>query len=299
VSTTKELVSGGSEAQDAEPATISPRARRVARELGIDWSRLRGTGKTGRIRERDIRDAAEQQQLAPKRSVSRRFAELSSTRRKTAERLLRSAQRTVPVTLSTEVDAVNLVNLHSQFKLANSGSRDPVPSYTDYFVKLTAKALRQHPCLNARWEDDRLLEQDEVNIGIAVDTQSGLLVPVVRAVASLSLCELASRSRDLIERARARRLSASDLQGGSFTVSNLGSFGIDAFTPVINYPEVAILGVGRIVKKAAVVADQIVSRDRLTLSLTFDHCAVDGAPAARFLETLCKMIEAPGPWLVA
>src|SRR5208282_4000566 len=127
---------------------------------------------------------------------------------------------------------------------------------------------------------------DRINIGIAVDTDAGLLVPVVRDVPRLSLKDLSLRSRDLIARARQGKLSTSELQGGTFTVTSLGALGIDAFTPIINYPECGILGVGRIRRCPVVLGDQIVIRDQVTLSLTFDHRITDGAPAARFLQTL-------------
>jgi pyruvate dehydrogenase E2 component (dihydrolipoamide acetyltransferase) len=265
---------------------ISPRARRVARELNVDWTRLEGSGKSGRIRERDVRAAAE------------RPAALSPTRRVIGERMLRSARSTAPVTLTTQADATNLVNLREQFRSAGPAGADPVPGYTDFFVKLAAAALRQHPGLNARWEDGLPVPQSQIDVGIAVDTEAGLLVPVVRDVPALGLRHLAGRSRDLIDRARRRKLSADELQGGTFTVSSLGAYGIDAFSPVINYPEIAILGVGSIRRQPVAVGDALVVRDVVTLSLTFDHCAVDGAPAARFLQTLRKVVEAPGPWLM-
>jgi pyruvate dehydrogenase E2 component (dihydrolipoamide acetyltransferase) len=147
--------------------------------------------------------------------------------------------------------------------------------------------------LNSHWEDDRIVSPDGIHIGIAVDTDAGLLVPVVRDVPRLSLKELSVRSRDLIDRARQRKLSASELQGGTFTVTSLGALGIDAFTPIINYPECSILGVGRIRRCPAVIDDQIVIREQVTLSLTFDHRITDGVPAARFLQTLSAVIENP------
>src|SRR5207248_4810722 len=140
--------------------------------------------------------------------------------------------------------------------------------------------LQNHPVLNSRWEDDRIVSPDGIHIGIAVDTDAGLLVPVVRDVPQLSLQAFSVRSRDLIDRARQRRLSASELQGGTFTVTSLGALGIDAFTPIINYPECSILGVGRIRRCPAVIEEQIVIRDQVTLSLTFDHRITDGVPAA-------------------
>jgi pyruvate dehydrogenase E2 component (dihydrolipoamide acetyltransferase) len=266
--------------------TISPRARRVAAELNIDWTRLRGSGKTGRIRERDVRSAAS-------------AAPLGTTRRLIAERMLHSARSTAPVTLTAQADATNLVNLRGQFQAAGPAAGEPVPGYTDFFVKLAAVALGQYPDLNTRWNDGRLVLEKQIHVGIAVDTEAGLLVPVIRDVPGLGLRQLAARSHDLIERARTRKLSAAEMQGGTFTVSSLGAYGIDTFSPVINYPEIAILGVGAIRRQPVAVGEQVVVRDVVSLSLTFDHCAVDGAPAARFLQTLCKIVEAPGPWLLA
>ena len=259
---------------DASPAS-SPRARRAAAKLGIDWRHVTGTGQTGRIRERDV--------LA----VAPSATPLGSTRRVIAERMLTSHRSTAPVTLTTTIDATNLVNLREQWKAGG----DLVPSYIDLFVQSTAVALVQHPALNSRWENDRIVSPDGVHIGIAVDTDAGLLVPVIRDVPKLSLKDLSMRSRDLIDRARQRKLSASELQGGTFTVTSLGAFGIDAFTPIINYPECAILGIGRIRRCPVVREDQIVIRDQMTLSLTFDHRITDGAPAARFLQTLSATIE--------
>jgi pyruvate dehydrogenase E2 component (dihydrolipoamide acetyltransferase) len=278
----------------ASRPAISPRARRVAAELDVDWTGIRGSGKTGRIRERDVRALAGQAGSAIPPP-----APLSPTRRTIAERMLHSARSTAPVTLTTQADATNLVNLRGQFQSAGPAAANPVPGYTDFFVKLAAVALQQQPQLNIRWENGQLVQEKSVHIGIAVDTEAGLLVPVVRDAHGLNIRQLAARSRDLTERARSRKLSAAEMQGGTFTVSSLGAYGIDAFSPVINYPQVAILGVGAIRRQPVAVGEQVVIRDVITLSLTFDHCAVDGAPAARFLQALCKIIEAPGPWLLS
>jgi pyruvate dehydrogenase E2 component (dihydrolipoamide acetyltransferase) len=207
-----------------------------------------------------------------------------------AERLVASHRFTAPVTLTTTTDVTELVNLRNRWKTEQS-SNDPVPTYTDLFVKLTTLALEKHPVLNSRWEEDRVVTPEAIHIGIAVDTDAGLVVPVVRDVARLSLRELSIRSCDLIERARQRELSTSEMQGGTFTVTSLGAFGIDAFTPIINYPECAILGIGRIRRCPAVYEEKIVIRDQVTLSLTFDHRITDGVPAARFLQTLSGLIE--------
>src|SRR5262249_24920777 len=158
------------------------------------------------------------------------------------------------------------------------------PCYTDFLVKLTAVALARHPLLNARWEGDHLILSDEVHMGIAVDTEAGLLVPVIHGVTHLTLREVAARSRDLAERARKNRLTPVGLHGGTFTSTNLGAFGVEAFTPIIRHPECAILGMGRIARAPVVVEDRVVVGEQLPLSLTFDHRIVDGAPAARFLQ---------------
>jgi pyruvate dehydrogenase E2 component (dihydrolipoamide acetyltransferase) len=256
----------------------SPRARRVAAELGVEWTKLQGTGAGGRIRERDVRAAA--QGIA-------KIVRFSSVRKAGVERLVKSAQTTVPVTLTTTADVSELVKLRQQHKVG----------INDIFVKVTAFALQQHPLLGARWADDHLMLPETINIGIAVDTDAGLLVPVVHDAAKLSLTEIGGRTRDLIERAHAGKLQPKDMQGGVFTITNLGMFGIDAFTPIINWPECAILGLGRIRRVPVFVEDNVVARDQVTLSLTFDHRIVDGAPAARFLQTLTKFIEHPGTGL--
>jgi pyruvate dehydrogenase E2 component (dihydrolipoamide acetyltransferase) len=274
-----------------EPA-ISPRARRIARELGVDWKHLKGSGRTGRIRESDVRAAA------PKPGAGQ-IIPITPVRRLIAERMLAGTQTTAHVTLTTRADATNLVHLRDQFKVSATSPDAVVPSYTDFIVKLTAAALRKHPMLNASWTQDGIRLSEGIHIGIAVDTEAGLLAPVVRDVPALGLLQVASACSELIEQARSRRLTPEQMQGGTFTITNLGLYGIDAFTPILNLPQCAVLGVGRINREPAVHNDQIVPRDMLTLSLTFDHRIVDGAPAARFLDTLRHYIEQPGPLLIA
>jgi pyruvate dehydrogenase E2 component (dihydrolipoamide acetyltransferase) len=281
---------------------ISPRARRVAAELGVDWSGLAGSGRTGRIRERDIRAAASlAAPPAPPAPVpgdnESDLISITPLRKTIAVRTLHSLHTTAPVTLHTSVDASNLVNLRRQFSAAKSRE---VPSVTAFLVKLTALALRLHPQLNSRWTDAGIVCSRAVHIGVAVDTEAGIVVPVLRDVPDLPLTQVASRLRELAESARRRTLSIADLQGATFTVTNLGGFGVDTFTPIINHPECAVLGVGRLVRQPVVgEKNRVVVRDRLSLSLTFDHRIVDGAPAARFLQELSRIIENPGPWLMS
>jgi pyruvate dehydrogenase E2 component (dihydrolipoamide acetyltransferase) len=268
----------------------SPRARRVARELGIKWHDLRGSGASGRVRERDVRAAA-----ADKPSAGDgRLVALTPLRKTIADRIAASAHTTAPVTLTTRVDATHLVQLRAQFKAAGAAA---VPSYTDFFLKLTALALKQHPVMNAVWREERVFLSERVHLGMAVDTEHGLLAPVVRDVQALSLHQIAEQTRSLIDQARGRRLTAGQMEGGTFTVTNLGMYGIDAFTPIIPLPQCAILGVGRIAEEPAVKDGRIVVQPQVTLSLTFDHRAIDGGPAARFLSTLRALLEQPAAWL--
>lgn len=273
----------------ATPA-ISPRAARLAAQLGVDWTGLTGSGSTGRIREADIRAAASSSDAEKPRAAA------SSVRGVIAQRMMEAVRSTAPVTLTTRVDATNLVALREQFK---SGRADAAPSFQDIIVKLLSQALGQHPVMNSQWSDRGIVEPDGIHIGLAVDTEAGLLVPVVRNVDQLSLAQVSETSRSLIERARLRECSAEELSGGTFSVTNLGAFGVEFFTPILNTPQSAILGLGAIRREAVPDGDQIVARDQLPLSLTFDHRVADGAPAARFLQTLAGMIENPGPWLIS
>jgi pyruvate dehydrogenase E2 component (dihydrolipoamide acetyltransferase) len=255
--------------------------------LNLDVSQVRGSGRNGRVRERDVAALAPPVHPQP-------TGPLSATRKAIAARMVASHKTTAPVTLTSSVDATNLVNLRRQFKAAGS---EPVPAYTDFFLALVAVALAKHPLLGAHWTDSGIVPAAQLDIGIAVDTDAGLLVPVVRDVPALGLRELATRSRELIERARRGELTARDMSGGCFTITNLGAFGVDAFTPIINPPECAILGVGRIERRPVMDGDRVVGRERVTLSLTFDHRVVDGAPAARFLQALAACVENPAPWV--
>ncbi len=276
---------------------ISPLARRLARELGVDWTRLVGSGSTGRIRKVDILAAAERAPRPDGAPIAGRSVPIGATRRTIAERMTRSRQVTAPVTLHATADATNLVNLRAQYKASASPGRE-TPGYLDVVVKLAAMMLRDHPMLHARWDEDRLILPDEPHIGIAVDTEEGLLVPVIRGAAGLRLGEIAARSRDLARRARERRIRPEEMQGGTFTITNLGAYGVESFTPIINPPECAVLGMGRIVREPVMIDDRVIGRDRMRLSLTFDHRIVDGAPAARFLRALAGAIENPAPWLI-
>jgi pyruvate dehydrogenase E2 component (dihydrolipoamide acetyltransferase) len=286
------LVAPG-ESTPAAPATsvkprivASPRARRAAAAHGIDWRSLQGTGRGGRILERDIPRAAP----APADAKP-----LAGARRVTAERLSLSAQSVVPVTLVTEADATSLSELRAQ-AVADGAA----PSLTDLLVKIVAVALTEHPALNAELTESGIVQHPHIHIGLAVDTPQGLLVPVIRDASTRSVENIALEAARLIEAARAGRSQPADLQAATFTITNLGMYEIDAFTPIVNLPQCAVLGIGRLVPRPVVVdeaSERVAVRRMLTLSLTFDHRLVDGAPAARFLQSVKHLVEHPTRWL--
>jgi pyruvate dehydrogenase E2 component (dihydrolipoamide acetyltransferase) len=277
----------------------SPRARRLASSLGIDWKLLIGSGAAGRVRECDVKAASTDLPSAITAAGKAQRIPISKKRRLIAQRLVASRQLTVPVTLTTKADATNLVNLRNQFKSTNG--THPIPSFQDIITKLVAEVLKQHMFLAGRWDEDVIVlpAHHELHIGMAVDTEDGLLVPVIRNVAGLNLRDVAVQSKSLVQQAREGKITAAQMQGGVFTITNLGAFGIDSFTPVINYPEAAILGLGAIRKEPVFLDDgKVVAQLQLALSLTFDHRIVDGAPAARFLQALVSAIVNPSAFLL-
>ena len=274
-----------------EQSPASPRARRAAARKSVDLGTLRPTGNGGRIRERDVLAArpAPAAAAAVRPAAPAREVPVTPLRRTIAERMMHSRNNTAPVTITCRCDATNLVSLRRRLKSAGCTT---VPSYTDIVAKVVADVLPSHPIIAGRWENDRIVLPEAKHIGVAVDTEYGLLVPVVRDVAKLSMLDVARRSSELIEAARLRRIKPEDMQGGCFTITNLGGFGVEAFTPIINHPETAVLGLGAILREPAVLGDgRIGVREQMTLSLTFDHRVVDGAPAARFLQALRQRIE--------
>ena len=276
----------------------SPIARRLAADHQIDLGQVSGTGPGGRIVEADVlaavarRDeAAREPAPGPGPSVGpRRVREripLTGIRRTIAERLRSSLSNGAPVTLTREVDAETLVAARGQL-----GARLGVPiPYDALFIKLLATALRERPALNATIENDEILVLDEIHVGFAVAIPSGLIVPVVRNADRRPLADIAAAVRDLGERARASQLTADDVGGGTVTITNLGAQGIDAFTPIINPPQSAILGIGRILARPVVRNGQLAAGQTCVLSLTFDHRVVDGVPAAQLLDVVARSMN--------
>jgi len=265
----------------------SPLARRMAEEEGLDLAALRGTGPGGRITEEDVLHAL-QKRGAPAAAPPSRIP-FAGMREAIADQMCNSLSTMAQISMNTTADVTELKSTREALG-ARWGRK---PSYTDLLVKAVVGALQEHPLLGARLEGDEIVMPTEYNIGVAVALQDGLIVPVVRNADQLSLLAIGDRVKDLAERARQNALAVEEVTGGTITITNLGMFGIDAFTPIINPPEVAILGVGRIDQHLALVDGQVIARDVMTLSLTVDHRIVDGAPGAQFLQTLVKLLEHP------
>lgn len=261
----------------------SPKARRLAQELGVDITTLSGTGTGGEITAADV--------LAKKSAVaSVAPAELVSTIwRVMAQRMTQSWTTAPHFYLQRDVAAVELARIRRQLH----EQRRIDLTYTDMVAAAVARALRDHPRLNAHWEDGTIVPGEEINIGIAVAVQDGLVVPVIHRADQCSIVEIASRRHDLVTRAQAGRLRPEDIRGCTFTISNLGMYGVDAFHAIVNPPQAAILGVGRIIDRVVAVEGRPEVRPVLTLTLSCDHRVVDGARAAEFLATLARLIEGP------
>ena len=276
---------------DRPSVQITPVARRTAKELGVDLGAVIGTGPGGRITEYDVvshatdtpADTVGERASSPSTSVP-----LTGMRRAIASRMHESIQSMAQFTLTRQIDATELI-AHQQ-ALKSEGAD---VSVTDLVLKAVTAALARHPALNATLEDDVITLHAEIDLGVAVALDDGLIVPVVRNAAAKSLGELIAEVRDLAERVRAKSAKPDEVSGSSFTVTNLGAYGIDAFTPIINPPEVAILGVGRAVEMPIRDGDDMAWRQMITFSLTIDHRAVDGAPGAQFLQTLAEIIADP------
>jgi len=283
-------------AADPIPAAAlraSPRARRAARARGIDIATVRPGGSAGRVRERDVLAAAapaDQPPLPPGATL----VPHSRVRRAIARQMVRAREETVPVTLTAWADATALeaARRHGKALLG-----DRAPTLSDMLLTAVATALVAHPLLAARWEEAGLvLPGPRLDIGLAVDSPGGLVVPVVRDVAACTLAEVAGQTRRLVAAARTGTLAAADMEGGVFTLTNLGGHGIEFFTPVIHCPQAAILGVGAIRLQPVAAAEggaEPAWQRQLPLSLSFDHRIVDGAPAARFLGAVAAEIARP------
>ena len=277
---------------------VTPVARRLAERHGIDADAIDGTGPEGRVTKEDVQraiDAGPAQSGAAAPGGNR--VPLSGIQRTAAERLSASWRETPLVTEGIEVDFSACLAARAEKAAAWQEAYDIEPSINDIVLKAVAEALKAHMRLNAAYADGAVEQFQEINLGVAVDSEQGLIVPVLHGADRLSIGEIAKATRDLGAKAREGKLALTDLEGGTFTVTNLGGLGVDWFTPVLNPPQCAILGVGRVRRVPAVVDEDIMVRDVATLVLSFDHRVVDGAPCARFLAHLKALIENPDTWL--
>lgn len=288
----------------ATPSTrvkASPLARRVAREKNVDLAQLAGTGPDGRITAQDVERAAAGTPAAiPSAPAVRSTAvapaeveviQLTSTRKTIATRLS-DAWKAPVFQLAVRAEMTEALALREAL-VARTQDGQPKPTVNDLLVKLSAAALMRHPALNAQFTGDEIHRYPSAMVGIAVAAPNGLVVPVIRSAERLSVNEVATARADLVGRAREGKLTLDDLQGGTFTISNLGMFGVEQFTAVINPPQVAILAVGAVKEEPVVVDGAIDIAPLMHLTLTCDHRAIDGADGAEFLRTLVTLIEQP------
>jgi pyruvate dehydrogenase E2 component (dihydrolipoyllysine-residue acetyltransferase) len=288
---------------------ISPIARRIAEENQLDYSRVEGTGPNGRIIKLDIEAALAQKQETVALSTPVQLPEaepttieatettelpLSAMRRTIAKRLSQSMQTSPHFYVTSVIDTGNLADLRRQINEYAQNEPNPVKvSFNDLIVKAVAIALVRMPQVNVSFAEDRLILKKQVHIGMAVALEQGLIVPVLRNADQRSVLAIARESQRLAELARTGKLRPEDFSGGTFTVSNLGMFDVDSFTAVINPPESAILAVGSITPTPVVVDGQVVVRDRMKVTLSSDHRAIDGVTAARFLQEIRRLLEEP------
>ena len=271
--------------QERGKMQVVPAARRLARQHGIDLNQVQGTGPRRRVLIADVERAIS----APAQAVP-----MEGIRRTIATRMMQSLQTMAQLTLTTEANVADAMALRGG--LARQWPQGLSPLHL--VIMATARAIKEHPRLNALQGKDQVQLMDEVNIGVAVSLPEGLVTPVIRNADQKSLRQIASEGRDLANRTREGKARPEEVTGGTFIITNLGTYDIDAFTPIINPPQVAILGIGRVVEKPIIDQGEITGGAMMFLSLTFDHRVVDGAPAAEFLQTIKKYLEDPW-WMVA
>jgi len=294
----------------------SPLVRKLAKEHGLDLRQIRGTGLGGRVTREDVEAYLREHPAAsaggmtgPAAAVtasrttsatittekpngeSGEAMALSPMRRTIAQRMVQSVHEIPHAWLMVEVDLTGLVKLREATKEQFKRQEEVDLSYLAFVMQATVEALRQFPIVNATWQNERIVQKREINLGVAVALDDGLVVPVIRDADQKSLVGLAHALAEVVSRARSGKLSVGDLEGGTFTVNNVGAFGSIASQPIINYPQAAILNMETIVKRPVIVDDAIAIRSMMNLCLSFDHRIMDGATAGRFLQSIKKRLE--------
>ena len=285
----------------AEKVRISPLARKIAEEYKVDLTKIKGTGPDGRIVKEDVLRALGKAETVgqPTATLSKEGVEVAeiiplvSMRKTIAERLFQSYSSAVHTTVIAEVDMTEAAKFRKELVVKVKEETGVTLTYTGIIVKAAASALREHKLVNSTLEDQEIKILKNINVGVAVDIEEGLIVPVIRDADRKSLSEIAALLSKLSEKARNRILSMEEVARGTFTVTNLGMLGVHTFIPIINPAQAAILGVGAIEDRAAIVEGSIVARSKLNLSLVYDHRIINGAEAARFLQTMKRILEAP------
>ncbi len=292
----------------------SPAAKLLAKKLGVDLSAIKGTGPGGRILEADVRGAAELVAAKPvaeaPSSVLAKEAgepstlpigkriELKGARKVVAERMAVSFATAPHFYLTVEAKAGALKSLREQIEDAIERRFGVEPTITDLLIRATAVALREYPEANAAWIDGAIQRKTQINLGVAVAAEDGLVVPVIRDADKLSIGEIAQKRKELVQKARDSQLTLGDLEGGSFTLTNLGMFGIDQFQAILNPTQAAILATGRIKDRVVAEDDQVVVRPTMFVTLSVDHRILDGAQGAKFLSRVVELIEKPAELLL-
>jgi pyruvate dehydrogenase E2 component (dihydrolipoamide acetyltransferase) len=270
---------------------ISPKAKRLASERGVNLAEVRGSGPGGEILASDILAAAESKIDVPTISSER----MSVVSRLMAERTTESWTTVPHFFLARDVDAAALIEMRQKLVPEIEKTHGVKLTYSDLLVSLVARSLTKHPMMNASWTGKGIRENAEINIGLAVAVDDGVVAPVIRSADKASLAEIAAQRRELTERARSSKLRPSDLAGGTFTITNLGMFGVDAFTAIIIPPQAAILAVGAIVERVVAVDGRPAVRPMMTLTLSSDHRVADGARSAEFMRALARAITLVSP----
>lgn len=287
--------------QEAAPKKVlaTPVARALARDLLIDINTVKGTGPAGRVMKEDIKKhkasiQSPVQQVVASQDDLIEYEDLSQIRKTIAQNMVISKQTAPHMTIIDEVEISKLIDVRNKFK-EQFEEKGTSLSYLSFFMKAVAKALSKHTALNSEYdsENNRIVHKKFYNIGIAVDTDDGLVVPVIKEVVNLSFLELSQKINDVITRARERKLTLEDFKDGTFTITNYGSIGGMYGVPVINYPQAAILGIGKMLQKPIVVNDKVEIGNVLPISMSVDHRIVDGGEAVRFLNLVMQYIADP------
>ncbi|MFQ5483922.1 MAG: dihydrolipoamide acetyltransferase family protein, partial [Desulfobacterales bacterium] len=273
---------------------ITALAAEIAKQEALDISKIAGTGENGKITRQDVERALSEVKSVPGEEHSRtRVIPFEGMRKVIADNMHASLQNTAQLTTFTEVDVTEMVRFRDLLREKYKRDDSVKISYNDIIVMATARALMRHPIMNSTLVGEEILVHETVHLGIAVALSEGLIVPKIRHAEKKNILQIAKETRELAQKAREGTLVIEEVTDGTFTISNAGMFGVDGFTPVLNLPETGILGVGRVIEKPALFAGEITIRHMMTLSLTFDHRVVDGAPAMAFLKDLAICLAEP------